>query len=1004
MAVEGVIRLRAIIDGKEAVVTLGQLKGGLDSAGASAAGAGKKASGASKLWNQLKTSIVALGSAYLGMQGIRTVISGYIEDARGMGHINELLQLNRGGLQGLQRDLEVIGEESGANLGKLQKGYYDTISAGIDAADANAFLRTSVQLAQGTYGDTSQAVDVLTTSINSYNDTADNAKFYADNLAMAVKLGKTTISEIAPVIARVTPLAAKLGLGFDGVAAMMASVTKAGVPTNQAVTGINRLLNGLMQNQSKAAEMGGEVAENFTLQALKAKGLQTFLTDLDDVLEGDIGKWQELAGGVRGLLPALIATGDGADGAAADLAQFGDAAVGASEAMAEGGENVGRDWDRMKNVLLNTAKSLGTILVPVLIDVGKFLGLILSPVRSVMELFEKIPGPVKTVVAGFTALMVIQGKYGVLTKITAFLTKDLSKSILFTNISLKSMGGGLSTAGGKLTTFGAKVKATTGKLKDAATGSTALAEALKAGLAAAAMWAIGKILELGKAVMEYVRAAKSAKKATEEYYEAKKKEAAESENLARIYWLERASLKALVAAYKNGTGDVKTLTKQLAQMGIDVENLEDAENKLGIAQAYLNDLNTRGVEISKESAEALREETRAATDNYIAEQVKLKQLEGTEAFYQYKAQLARQYSAADIAAAGDNAEEITKIEQSLSDELKNIEIDRRIFVWEKSKEAAEARKEALKESLADLKSLSTDLARALLGADDVAMAVAMDDYKAAMQVIRTAEEAAAADGKDITQQSIDAKLAAYEAYMARKKEIEDDAETAQRDAAQKLYDDLYNLQMGKINKVEGAIRGIREDAAGYFKTLLANELKTFIATEMAKVAAAKAGSAATAAAKGPEAFAYLKSAAAAMKSIIVKVYEFYAALGPFAIPAAAATIGVIIGGVKALQSKALSGLAFGEGGATEHAVVALAGENLRPGEAELFGKPMQFDAAFDRWLGPLLEAKVAGAAGGGGSSVVVQQYGVNTYSDESTRRFYEDALKRAERASNRGKI
>jgi len=65
---------------------------------------------------------------------------------------------------------------------------------------------------------------------------------------------------------------------------------------------------------------------------------------------------------------------------------------------------------------------------------------------------------------------------------------------------------------------------------------------------------------------------------------------------------------------------------------------------------------------------------------------------------------------------------------------------------------------------------------------------------------------------------------------------------------------------------------------------------------------------------------------------------------------------------------------------------------------------MQFDAAFDRWLGPLLEAKVAGAAGGGGSSVVVQQYGVNTYSDESTRRFYEDALKRAERASNRGKI
>jgi len=141
-----------------------------------------------------------------------------------------------------------------------------------------------------------------------------------------------------------------------------------------------------------------------------------------------------------------------------------------------------------------------------------------------------------------------------------------------------------------------------------------------------------------------------------------------------------------------------------------------------------------------------------------------------------------------------------------------------------------------------------------------------------------------------------------------------------------------------------------------------------------------------------------------MKSIIVKVYEFYAALGPFAIPAAAATIGVIIGGIKALQSDVLSGLAFGEGGATDHAVIALAGENLSPGEAELFGKPMQFDAAFDRWLGPLLEEKVAGAAGGGGSQVTINHYGVNTYNDESTRRFYEEPLKRAERASNRRKI
>ena len=118
------------------------------------------------------------------------------------------------------------------------KALYQIVSAGHDGADGMKVLEVSAKAAVGGVTDTATAADAITTLLNAYKLDVSEAENLSDQLFTTVRLGKTSFGELGKSIAQVAPVAAAYGVEIDQVLAAVATLTKQGTPTAQAMTQI----------------------------------------------------------------------------------------------------------------------------------------------------------------------------------------------------------------------------------------------------------------------------------------------------------------------------------------------------------------------------------------------------------------------------------------------------------------------------------------------------------------------------------------------------------------------------------------------------------------------------------------------------------------------------------------------------------------------------------------------------------------------------------------------
>lgn len=223
------------------------------------------------------------------------------------------------------------------------KGYYDSISAGVDESQIIPFLEDASKLATVGVTDIGTAVDGLTSVLNAYGETADKAGEYSDFLFKAVQQGKTTIPELAEAIGRVAPTASAMGIGFKELAATISTVTAKGLATRETVTGLKAalsnvvkptmesknsmaLLNGVLESSMSQAErlaLGiGQNGLQFDALTVKSKGLHGALTPVVTAIEAARKRMEEqvaAAGGLNNVNAELREKYLGIDGALSNL-------------------------------------------------------------------------------------------------------------------------------------------------------------------------------------------------------------------------------------------------------------------------------------------------------------------------------------------------------------------------------------------------------------------------------------------------------------------------------------------------------------------------------------------------------------------------------------------------------------------------------------------------------------------------------------------------------------
>tara|TARA_R100001443_G_scaffold56496_1_gene67446 strand:- start:375 stop:2360 length:1986 start_codon:yes stop_codon:yes gene_type:complete len=170
-------------------------------------------------------------------------------------------------LANMSRELRLVSQTSGLALSSLSKAKYDIVSAGFSsAAESSKVLAVSAKLAVGGVTSAAEAADLLTTALNAMGKDADDVNKVADSLFTTVRLGKTTMSELAASMGQVLPFARSAGLSLDNVNAAMATITASGISTAQATTSLRAALVSLTspaESSKKAMEEAGIEIKRF---------------------------------------------------------------------------------------------------------------------------------------------------------------------------------------------------------------------------------------------------------------------------------------------------------------------------------------------------------------------------------------------------------------------------------------------------------------------------------------------------------------------------------------------------------------------------------------------------------------------------------------------------------------------------------------------------------------------------------------------------------------------
>ena len=264
-----------------------------------------------RVGNKIKTAAIGFAAAFVGVQGIRRAINNLKELETSLAEVNTITELTAQQQKNLKNQVIALSAQFGTSAQSQAKAFYQIISAGVtDSAKATELLVSANKLAIGGLTTTASAIDLLTSAVNAFGQNNLSATKASDILFGTVRLGKTTVEELAGSLGQILPSASALGVSFEDINGALAALTTRGISTSEAVTQLNAVLTAVLKQQEAAEKLGKNVASAFSLQALKTKGLTGFLKDLNNTLGGSEEALVKLTGRAEGARAIITLAGD----------------------------------------------------------------------------------------------------------------------------------------------------------------------------------------------------------------------------------------------------------------------------------------------------------------------------------------------------------------------------------------------------------------------------------------------------------------------------------------------------------------------------------------------------------------------------------------------------------------------------------------------------------------------------------------------------------------------
>ena len=330
------------------------------------------------------------------------------EFTTGLAKVSTLVDTTKVNMQELRQATIELSNSTGIAVTELTEGEYQAISAGVDASKVMGFMKVSALGAKAGFTDMTTATDALTTVINAYGMSADDANSIMDKLIVTQNLGKTTVDEIGKSLGQVIPIASQTGISVDELLASVSALTASGIKTSESMTGMKAALSNIIKPSETASKLAQQLGLEFNTAHLKSVGWAKFLDEIKEKTGGNSDMMANLFGSTEALNSIMVLTGKGANKFADSLNGLKKSSGATDEAIkkldATPAEQLAKATNQLKNAGMELAQGLTPLISRTAMMTKAFANALnnLSPFQK-----ELLFGFAQFVIVGGVALTVI---------------------------------------------------------------------------------------------------------------------------------------------------------------------------------------------------------------------------------------------------------------------------------------------------------------------------------------------------------------------------------------------------------------------------------------------------------------------------------------------------------------------------------------------------------------------------------------------------------------------
>ena len=282
-----------------------------------------------------------------------------------------LVGLSREEVAAWRKEILQMGPSVGKSAKELGDALFYVTSAGIRGTAVMETIKFAAKGAAAGLGDTAVVADTATSAMNAYAKSNMSAEMATSILVATVREGKAEAASLAPVLGRILPVAATLGVSFDQVGAAMAAMTRLGFDAATSATSLRATMIQLTKvtpAQEKAASDLGLSFDKIR-KAIREDGLLAGLQMIKDAVGENEVAMTSIFPNVRALSGVLAMMGDSAEATTAIFARMAkttekDLADAFAAAEAEAGFKFKQALISIQNLLIRIGDDILPRLVP----------------------------------------------------------------------------------------------------------------------------------------------------------------------------------------------------------------------------------------------------------------------------------------------------------------------------------------------------------------------------------------------------------------------------------------------------------------------------------------------------------------------------------------------------------------------------------------------------------------------------------------------------------------